>query len=117
MFTTLLGAGLNIILDPIFLFVCKWGMAGAAVVTVLGQIATAGVSAYYLFHLETVKMIRRDFQPAPAVLRKTLALGVCSFLAQISLVATMATINNVIRTYASLDSVFSCRNIHKSRWQ
>ena len=41
MISTLAGAVINIILDPIFIFVCKWGMMGAAVATVLGQVVTA----------------------------------------------------------------------------
>ena len=44
MFSTLAGAAINIVLDPIFIFVCKWGMMGAAVATVIGQIATAGLA-------------------------------------------------------------------------
>lgn len=41
MLVTLAGAFLNIILDPVFIFVCRWGMMGAAVATVAGQILTA----------------------------------------------------------------------------
>lgn len=48
MFCTLAGAVTNIILDPIFIFVFKWGMMGAAVATVLGQVLTAIASIWYL---------------------------------------------------------------------
>ncbi len=41
MVSTLAGAVINIILDPIFIFVFQWGMMGAAVATVIGQVATA----------------------------------------------------------------------------
>ena len=41
MISTLAGAAVNIVLDPIFIFVLKWGMMGAAVATVLGQAVTA----------------------------------------------------------------------------
>ena len=41
MLSTLAGAAVNIVLDPIFIFVCRWGMMGAAVATVLGQVVTA----------------------------------------------------------------------------
>lgn len=51
MFSTLAGAAINIVLDPIFIFVCKWGMMGAAVATVIGQIATAGLAVWYLLHM------------------------------------------------------------------
>ena len=49
MFSTLMGAGINIILDPIFIFAFHWGMMGAALATILGQIFTAFMSARYIF--------------------------------------------------------------------
>ena len=48
MVSTVAGAVVNIILDPIFIFVFKWGMMGAAVATVLGQLLTAVMAVYYL---------------------------------------------------------------------
>lgn len=47
--STVAGAVTNIILDPIFIFVFRWGMAGPAVATVIGQIITAGLAVWYLF--------------------------------------------------------------------
>lgn len=107
MVATLLGAVINIILDPIFIFVFKWGMMGAAVATVIGQIATAFLSVWYLFHTKTVKLSAEDFKLDLKVLRRTLVLGICSFLSQISLVAAMAAINNMIRKYGARDAVFA----------
>ena len=53
MFSTLAGAVINIILDPIFIFVCKWGMMGAAVATVIGQVRQLQVLAvWYLLAYE-----------------------------------------------------------------
>ena len=46
MLSTLAGAAVNIVLDPIFIFVCRWGMMGAAVATVLGQVVTAVLSVW-----------------------------------------------------------------------
>jgi len=106
MAATLAGAVINIILDPIFIFSCKWGMMGAAVATVLGQIVTAALSAWYLFHARTLRLRRRDFAPAPRIAGRTLVLGICSFLSQISLVAAMAAINNMVRKYGALHPVF-----------
>ena len=51
MASTLAGAFVNIILDPIFIFAFRWGMMGAAVATVLGQILTACLAIWYLFHM------------------------------------------------------------------
>ena len=106
MISTLAGAVLNIILDPIFIFVCKWGMAGAAIATVLGQVLTAGLAVWYLLHLKTVKLDRAAFRLNGRLIREMLLLGVTSFLSQISLVAAMAAINNMLRTYGALDPIF-----------
>lgn len=106
MASTLVGAVINIILDPIFIFVFRWGMMGAAVATVLGQIATAALSAWYLCHTKTVRLSLRDLKPQGQIVRRTLMLGICSFLSQISLVAAMAAINNMIRKYGAMDAIF-----------
>ncbi len=107
MFSTLIGAILNLILDPIFLFGCKWGMTGAAAATVIGQAATALLSIGYLFRARIIKLQLSDLRLKDEIVRRTLSLGLCSFLAQISLVAAMAAINNMIRKYSALDPIFS----------
>ena len=61
MVSTLAGALVNIILDPIFIFGFSWGMMGAAVATVLGQILTAAVSVWYLFHMKAVRLQKNSF--------------------------------------------------------
>ncbi len=106
MASTLLGAILNIILDPIFIFCFHWGMMGAAVATVIGQIATALLSLVYILRTKSVKLTGRDLRWNKAIAGRTLSLGICSFLSQISLVAAMAAINNMIRKYGALDPVF-----------
>ena len=106
MVSTLVGAVINIILDPVFIFGLRLGMAGAAIATVLGQIATAALALWYLAHAKAVRPARTDFRLDGGVLGKTLSLGLCSFLAQISLVAAMAAINNMTRKYGAADAVF-----------
>lgn len=106
MASTLAGAVINIILDPIFIFVCKWGMMGAAVATVIGQIATAILAAWYLFHTRTVKLSAKSFVPDPHIAGRVAALGACSFLAQISLVAAMAAIQNMVVKYGARHEIF-----------
>lgn len=103
---TLGGAVLNIILDPVFIFGCRWGMMGAAVATVAGQVLTAALSLWYLFHMKAIRLEKRSFRPDKSVIVRFIPLGVCSFLSQISLVAAMAAINNMIRKYGSLDPIF-----------
>ncbi len=106
MVSTLAGAVVNIILDPLFIFVCKWGMMGAAVATVMGQVVTAALAVWYILHMKLVKPGKADFQMEPDLCRETLVLGVTSLLSQISLVAAMAAINNMVRKYGALDPVF-----------
>ena len=107
MTSTLAGAVLNIILDPIFIFECKWGMMGAAVATVLGQIVTAVLAVWYLCRMKTVKPGKGDFRLHASLCTRMLTLGITSFLSQISLVAAMAAINNMLRKYGALDEIFS----------
>lgn len=106
MMSTLAGAVINIILDPVFIFVFRWGMMGAAVATVLGQLATAALAVWYLLHMRNIKPTSGDYRLERAVCGRTLILGITSFLSQISLVAAMAAINNMLRKYGALDAVF-----------
>lgn len=106
MASTLVGAVLNIILDPIFIFVFEWGMMGAAVATVLGQVLTAILAIWYLLNMKLVKPSAQDFRLHGNTCKRTLILGLTSFLSQISLVAAMAAINNMIRKYGAMDAVF-----------
>lgn len=106
MFSTLAGAAANIILDPLFIFAFHWGMMGAAVATVIGQVLTAALSIWYLCRTKAVKLTKESFVLQKRVVGRSLSLGVCSFLSQISLVAAMAAVNNMIRKYGALDPIF-----------
>lgn len=106
MMATLIGAAANIILDPIFIFIFKWGMMGAAVATVLGQILTAAVSIWYLCHMKAMKLGRNSFGFFGRLMKRFLPLGLTSFLAQISLVISMAAVQNMCTKYGAMDPVF-----------
>ena len=107
MTATLVGAVANIILDPIFIFVFKWGMMGAAVATVIGQIPTAALSVWYLCRkMKAVKIEKNSFKLDGKLIRKFLSLGMTSFLAQVSLVISMAAVQNTCMKYGALDPVF-----------
>lgn len=107
MAATVAGAIVNIILDPIFIYIFKWGMMGAALATVLGQVLTAVISIWYLYHLKFVKLDKSSFQLQWRLMKKFLPLGICSFLSQISLILSMAAMQNMILKYGLLDPVFS----------
>jgi len=106
MASTLAGALANIILDPIFIFVFRWGMMGAAVATVLGQILTAALAIWYLCHMKAVRLERGSFHLHGYLAKRYLPLGICSFLSQISLVMAMAAIQNMTLKYSAIDPIF-----------
>ena len=106
MFSTVSGAVVNIIFDPICIFVLKWGMMGAAVATVAGQVLTAALSVWYLCHMKAVKLEKTSFRISGGLMKKFLPLGITSFLSQISVVAAMAATNNMVVKYGALDAVF-----------
>ena len=78
MVSTLAGAVINIILDPIFIFVFKWGMMGAAVATVIGQIATALLAVWYLVNMKSIRPAKGDFKLNADIIKRTLVLGMTS---------------------------------------
>ena len=100
MISTLAGAVINII----FLF--RWGMMGAALATVLGQVFTAILAVWYLLHMKIIRPASGDYALRWNICGRMLTLGITSFLSQISLVASMAAINNMLRKYGALDAVF-----------
>ncbi len=106
MVSTVLGAVVNIILDPVFIFPMHMGMQGAAIATVLGQVLTAVLSVWYLMHMKAVKLGRESFRLHSRLMKRYLPLGITSFLSQISLVMAMAAINNMIRKYGAMDAIF-----------
>ena len=101
-----MGAVVNLILDPVFIYLYHWGMMGAAVATVLGQVVTALLAIGYLCRMKAVRLEKSSFKLSASLMGKFLPLGICSFLSQISLVAAMAAINNMLQKYGALDAVF-----------
>ncbi len=106
MTTLLTGAVLNIIFDPVCIFVLKWGMMGAAVATIFGQIVAAFMSLIYLFKMKSVKISRDSFQFRLHLMKKILPLGITSFLSQISIVLSMAAVLNMVTKYGAMDEIF-----------
>ena len=106
MLSTVAGAVTNIILDPIFIFPLGWGMMGAAVATVIGQILTAVLALWYLFHMKAVNLGKSSFGFWPRLMKRFLVLGITSFLSQISLVISMAAVQNMCTKYGAMDEIF-----------
>ena len=106
MVSTVSGAIANVILDPIFIYGFHWGMMGAAVATVIGQVLTAVLAVWYLRHMKVIKLDKSSFRLDGKLIPKFLVLGLTSFLAQISLVVSMAAVQNMCMKYGAKDPVF-----------
>lgn len=102
MLSTLVGCVINIMLDPIAIFVLHWGMRGAALATVAGQMVTAALGFYYLYHTKTFCLRRESFRLSGRILKAVLPLGISSFLTQISIVVIMGVMNNTLVHYGAL---------------
>lgn len=101
MTTMVLGAILNIILDPIFIFVFKMGIKGAAIATVISQILTFGLNVFYIKKFKSIKISKQSFKLKANVVEKVTTLGISSFITQMSIVFVMAVENNLLGKYGA----------------
>lgn len=99
MITMLVGCVLNIILDPIAIFVFGWGMKGAAWATIFGQFVSFVMAIIYLRRSKTFRVKLSDLKPDLEVLRKVIPLGGSSFLTQISIVLVTVINNKLLVSY------------------
>lgn len=106
MVTLVIGAVINLVLDPLFIFGFKWGMMGAAVATILGQFVSALMFAGYLFRMKMVKLDRDAFRFRFGLLKKMLPLGLASLMTQISIALSMAVVLSMLEKYGAQDPVF-----------
>ena len=102
MIAMLLGAVVNIALDPVFIFVLKWGIAGAAWATAIGQCASFVVCFFYFRKPRTFRLTARSFIPDKKVLRSVISLGAATFIAQISIVVMTLVCNLTLAHYGAL---------------
>lgn len=102
MLSTLIGCVMNIILDPIAIFVLHWGVTGAALATIAGQIVSAILAVYYLFHTKSFRLKRESFRLHGTLLEKFLPLGISSLLTQLSIVVIMGVMNKTLIRYGAL---------------
>ncbi len=96
-----LGAVLNIILDPIFIFILKMEVAGAAIATVISQILTFTLNIMYIRKFKSISLEKEDFIPKFVLVKKISMLGVSSFITQMSFVVVMAIENNLLVKYGA----------------
>ena len=91
----LVGAVLNIIGDPVAIFVLGMGIKGAAWATILGQFVSFLICAAYLARSKTFRICGGSFKLRAKILRQVMALGTSSFLTQLSIVV-ITVINNIL---------------------
>lgn len=98
MISTIVGAIINLILDPILIFVFDLGIKGAAIATITGQIVSACLCAFYFRKPKLMKLNKESFEINTNVLRKLLKLGISSFITQVSIAIITIVANNVVGT-------------------
>ena len=101
MTSMLTGAILNTILDPIFIFVFKMGVEGAAIATVISQIVTFVLNIIYIKRFKSIKVSKDSFKLKGNVVKKVATLGISSFITQMSIVFVMAAENNLLGKYGA----------------
>ena len=80
MMTVMIGAVINIVLDPLFIFVFKLGVRGAAIATIIAQFVSAAWVLKFLFGKHTpIRLTFRGFRPNLGIIGKIMALGVTDF--------------------------------------
>ena len=101
MTTMVVGAVLNTILDPILIFVFKWGVEGAAIATIFSQFITFLLNIIYVKKFKSIKVTKDLFKPQFDIIRKLAMLGISSFINQMSIVFVLAAENNLLVKYGA----------------
>lgn len=99
MISMAIGAVLNLILDPIAIFWLHWGVAGAAVATVIGQAVSCIFTLAYFRHPKNFRLDKGSYKPNFKLQGQVSLLGISSFITQISIVVVCAVTNNVMVQY------------------
>ena len=102
MICNLSGAIINIVLDALFVLVLRWGMVGAALATIIGQIFSAFLALNYLRHYRTVTIEKKHLRPQTVYLKRIMALGMASCFNQIAMMTVQICMNNLLKHYGSL---------------
>jgi len=98
----IMGAVLNTILDPIFIFVFKWGVEGAAWATIISQCASAVFLLVFITSKKAVvKLKPRVFRPDPEIIRQIMAFGSAQFLLQFLMSAVQLLNNTSVGWYGA----------------
>lgn len=99
MTSMVLGAVINIILDPIFIYVFGMGIKGAAIATILSQFITFVINIVYIRKFKTISINKDNLKLKLSVARRVITLGISSFITEMSFVFVVATENNLLGKY------------------
>ena len=101
MLCNLIGAIVNTILDPLFIFVFHMGMAGAALATITGQILSFALVVFYLRGFKTLPLSLSDLKPNMACWARIAALGATPAFNQVAMMVVQIVMNNTLTHYGS----------------
>lgn len=101
MIMLVVGAIINIILDPIFIFCFNMGVFGGGLATVIGQVISFIIALCYLPKIKSVKLEKDDFKINKSILR-TLSLGLSSFITQVTILVLFVFMNNMMTKFGAL---------------
>ncbi len=105
MYSMLIGALLNVALDPLFIFIFRLGVAGAAYATAISQMVSAAVLIYYFFFKSTMRLHRRNLRISGSIFKSIAVLGISSCALQLASTALNIILNNVLVYYGDRDPV------------
>lgn len=101
MVCNLTGAVINTILDALFVFVFCWGMEGAALATVIGQMCSGGLTFWYLSHCKTIKIQKKHLIPEKSNLLRIMSLGTAPCGNQLAMLVVQIVMNKSLKYYGS----------------
>ena len=96
------GAVFNIVFDPIFIFVFHWGVKGAALATILGQIVTFLINLRKMPHLQTIHFRKEDFLIEFHRVKQIILIGMSAFLTQMAGLVGNILLNNQAVKYGAM---------------
>ncbi|MFI3166650.1 MAG: MATE family efflux transporter [Bacillota bacterium] len=99
---TIIGAVINLILDPIAIFVLDMGMVGAGIATITGQFVSAIYGLWYFRNMKSTTLTKSSFKFDKKLAIKISTLGISSFVTQISIVVFLAVLNQTMVKYGGL---------------